>query len=214
MVNSPSTPPASPMRWPRSARPWSSQQITHPRLFLFPPPRSARCCESSPASWLNSTPWAPALRAAAAGRSGEVEQLACSQLELRVLHLPAAKTPTTSSRNTAPVEYRALLEQAPLWLDWQIEQALEGNGSGPLRPVPAGRLAPGGTAGQACPRAAVAQPLPPAGGERLCRRFQAASPETSRKTCGPAGEGASAGMARSAAAGRSRRGSLPRAGRG
>jgi DNA primase len=58
---------------------------------------------------------------------GEVEQLALQgQLELRVLHLPAGKDPDEFLRDHGAGEYRALLDAAPLWLDWQIEQALEG----------------------------------------------------------------------------------------
>ncbi|MEB3256243.1 MAG: DNA primase [Synechococcaceae cyanobacterium] len=58
---------------------------------------------------------------------GEVEQLALQgQLELRVLHLPSGKDPDEFLREHGPGEYRALLDQAPLWLDWQIEQVLAG----------------------------------------------------------------------------------------
>ena len=58
---------------------------------------------------------------------GAVEQLALQgQLELRVLHLPAGKDPDEFLRAHGAGEYRSLLERAPLWLDWQIEQALEG----------------------------------------------------------------------------------------
>ena len=58
---------------------------------------------------------------------GEVEQLALQgQIELRVLHLPSGKDPDEFLRDHGPGEYRALLDQAPLWLDWQIEQVLEG----------------------------------------------------------------------------------------
>ena len=56
---------------------------------------------------------------------GEVEQLALQgQLELRVLHLPSGKDPDEFLKDHGPGDYRALLDQAPLWLDWQIEQAL------------------------------------------------------------------------------------------
>ncbi|WP_320674447.1 DNA primase [Prochlorococcus sp. MIT 1341] len=59
---------------------------------------------------------------------GEVEQLALQgQLELRVLHLPLGKDPDEFLQVNSPGEYRALLDQAPLWLDWQIEQAFQGN---------------------------------------------------------------------------------------
>lgn len=58
---------------------------------------------------------------------GEVEQLALQgQLELRVLHLPSGKDPDEFLSDHGVGEYRALLDQAPLWLDWQIEQVLDG----------------------------------------------------------------------------------------
>lgn len=58
---------------------------------------------------------------------GEVEQLALQgQLELRVLHLPSGKDPDEFLQDHGAGDYRALLDQAPLWLDWQIEQVLEG----------------------------------------------------------------------------------------
>ena len=57
---------------------------------------------------------------------GEVEQLAMQgQLELRVLHLPSGKDPDEYLKQNGAGDYRALLDQAPLWLDWQIEQVLE-----------------------------------------------------------------------------------------
>ncbi len=63
---------------------------------------------------------------AASRAIGEVEQLALQgQLELRVLHLPSGKDPDEFLRDHGPGEYRALLDQAPLWLDWQIEQVLQ-----------------------------------------------------------------------------------------
>ena len=56
---------------------------------------------------------------------GEVEQLSLQgQLELRVLHLPSGKDPDEFLKGHGAGEYRSLLDQAPLWLDWQIEQAL------------------------------------------------------------------------------------------
>jgi len=62
---------------------------------------------------------------------GEVEQLALQgQLELRVLHLPSGKDPDEFLKAHGAGDYRALLDQAPLWLDWQIEQVLEGRDLG------------------------------------------------------------------------------------
>ncbi|MFM7269902.1 MAG: DNA primase [Cyanobium sp.] len=58
---------------------------------------------------------------------GEVEQLALQgQLELRVLHLPAGKDPDEFLKQHGPGDYLGLLDAAPLWLDWQIEQVLAG----------------------------------------------------------------------------------------
>ena len=55
----------------------------------------------------------------------EVETLALQgQLELRVLHLPSGKDPDEYLRAHGPGDYRSLLDQSPLWLDWQIEQLL------------------------------------------------------------------------------------------
>jgi len=93
----------------------SSQQIT----------QLCRCCESRRLV-LNFDTDGAGVRAAQRA-IGEVEQLALQgQLELRVLHLPAGKDPDDFLKEHGAGEYRALLEQAPLWLDWQIEQALEG----------------------------------------------------------------------------------------
>ncbi len=59
---------------------------------------------------------------------GEVEHLAMQgHLQLRVLHLPAGKDPDEFLRNSSPGEYKALLDQAPLWLDWQIDQLFQGH---------------------------------------------------------------------------------------
>ena len=57
---------------------------------------------------------------------GEVEQLALQgQLELRVLHLPSGKDPDEFLQSHGAGEYRSLLDQSPLWLDWQINQTLQ-----------------------------------------------------------------------------------------
>ncbi len=93
----------------------SSQQIT----------QLCRCCDSRRLV-LNFDTDGAGVRAAQRA-IGEVEQLALQgQLELRVLQLPAGKDPDEFLKQHGAGEYRALLEQAPQWLDWQIEQALEG----------------------------------------------------------------------------------------
>ncbi|MEO1001619.1 MAG: DNA primase [Cyanobacteria bacterium J06638_7] len=84
-----------------------------------------RCCDSRRLI-LNFDSDGAGVRAAQRA-IGEVEQLALQgQLELRVLHLPAGKDPDDFLQAHGPGDYRALLDQAPLWLDWQIEQVLEG----------------------------------------------------------------------------------------
>ena len=93
----------------------SSQQIT----------QLCRCCDSKRLI-LNFDSDGAGVRAAQRA-IGEVEQLALQgQLELRVLHLPAGKDPDEFLKTQGAGDYRALLDQAPLWLDWQIEQVLEG----------------------------------------------------------------------------------------
>ncbi len=93
----------------------SSQQIT----------QLCRCCESKRLI-LNFDSDGAGVRAAQRA-IGEVEQLALQgQLELRVLHLPAGKDPDEFLKDHGAGDYRALLDQAPQWLDWQIEQVLDG----------------------------------------------------------------------------------------
>ncbi len=93
----------------------SSQQIT----------QLCRCCDSRRLI-LNFDSDGAGVRAAQRA-IGEVEQLALQgQLELRVLHLPAGKDPDDFLQAHGAGDYRALLDQAPQWLDWQIEQVLEG----------------------------------------------------------------------------------------
>ncbi|MFM7732435.1 MAG: DNA primase, partial [Cyanobium sp.] len=97
----------------------SSRQVT----------QLARCCDGRRIV-LNFDSDGAGVRAAQRA-IGEVEQLALQgQLELRVLHLPAGKDPDEFLRDHGPGEYRALLDQAPLWLDWQIEQVLAGRDLG------------------------------------------------------------------------------------
>jgi DNA primase len=93
----------------------SSQQIT----------QLCRCCDAKRLI-LNFDTDRAGVRAAQRA-IGEVEQLALQgQLELRVLHLPAGKDPDEFLKEHGAGEYRSLLDQAPLWLDWQIDQVLEG----------------------------------------------------------------------------------------
>ncbi|MEB3104634.1 MAG: DNA primase [Cyanobacteriota bacterium] len=97
----------------------SSQQIT----------QLCRCCDSKRLI-LNFDSDGAGVRAAQRA-IGEVEQLALQgQLELRVLHLPAGKDPDEFLKDHGAGEYRSLLDQAPLWLDWQIDQVLEGRDLG------------------------------------------------------------------------------------
>jgi len=93
----------------------SSQQIT----------QLCRCCDSKRLI-LNFDSDGAGVRAAQRA-IGAVEQLALQgQLELRVLHLPAGKDPDEFLQQKGAGDYRALLEEAPLWLDWQIDQVLAG----------------------------------------------------------------------------------------
>ncbi|MEB3235829.1 MAG: DNA primase [Cyanobacteriota bacterium] len=92
-----------------------SQQIT----------QLCRCCDSKRLI-LNFDADGAGVRAAQRA-IGEVEQLALQgQLELRVLQLPAGKDPDEYLKVHGAGDYRSLLDQAPLWLDWQIEQVLAG----------------------------------------------------------------------------------------
>ena len=91
----------------------SSQQIT----------QLCRCCDGRRLI-LNFDSDGAGVRAAQRA-IGEVEQLALQgQLELRVLHLPSGKDPDDFLKVHGAGDYRALLDQAPLWLDWQIDQVL------------------------------------------------------------------------------------------
>jgi len=93
----------------------SSQQIT----------QLCRCCDSKRLI-LNFDSDGAGVRAAQRA-IGAVEQLALQgQLELRVLQLPAGKDPDEFLKVHGAGDYRALLDGAPLWLDWQIEQVLAG----------------------------------------------------------------------------------------
>ncbi|MGQ9873232.1 DNA primase [Leptodesmis sp.] len=56
---------------------------------------------------------------------GEVETLAYrGDIQLRVLNIPDGKDPDEFLQHHTADQYQKLLDQAPLWLDWQIEQAI------------------------------------------------------------------------------------------
>jgi len=58
---------------------------------------------------------------------GEVEAMAYrGDVQLRVLNLPAGKDPDEFLRHHSAPDYQALVEAAPLWIDWQIHQLIEG----------------------------------------------------------------------------------------
>ncbi|WP_461565816.1 DNA primase [Synechococcus sp.] len=92
-----------------------SQQIT----------QLCRCCDSRRIV-LNFDADGAGIRAAQRA-IGEVEQQALQgQIELRILPLPEGKDPDDFLKLQGSANYLALVEQAPLWLDWQIEQVLLG----------------------------------------------------------------------------------------
>ncbi len=58
---------------------------------------------------------------------GEVEEMAYrGDVQLRVLNIPDGKDPDEFLKVHSAEEYRTLLNQAPLWLDWQIHNLIEG----------------------------------------------------------------------------------------
>ena len=58
---------------------------------------------------------------------GEVEEMAYrGDVQLRVLNIPDGKDPDEFLRVHSVDDYRTLLDQAPLWLDWQIHNIIEG----------------------------------------------------------------------------------------
>jgi DNA primase len=57
---------------------------------------------------------------------GEVTDLAYQgQLQLRILNLPTGKDADEFLKSHSQQDYLDLLDRAPLWLDWQIEKAIE-----------------------------------------------------------------------------------------
>lgn len=58
---------------------------------------------------------------------GEVTDLAYQgQLQLRILNLPTGKDADEFLKNNSPADYISLLDNAPLWLDWQLGKAIAG----------------------------------------------------------------------------------------
>ncbi|MEG3930057.1 MULTISPECIES: DNA primase [unclassified Microcoleus] len=56
---------------------------------------------------------------------GEIEKLAYQgEVQLRVLNIPDGKDADEYLKTYSPEQYRDLLENAPLWLDWQLQQML------------------------------------------------------------------------------------------
>lgn len=56
---------------------------------------------------------------------GELEALAYrGEVQLRILNLPAGKDPDEFLKTHTTADYQALVEAAPLWLDWQIQNLL------------------------------------------------------------------------------------------
>jgi DNA primase len=58
---------------------------------------------------------------------GEVTELAYQgQLQLRILNLPTGKDADEFLKTHSQEDYLGLLDRAPLWLDWQLDRAIEG----------------------------------------------------------------------------------------
>jgi DNA primase len=56
---------------------------------------------------------------------GEVAELAYQgEVQLRILNIPESKDPDEFLKTNSPEYYQALLDTAPLWLDWQIQKAI------------------------------------------------------------------------------------------
>ena len=57
---------------------------------------------------------------------GEVSNLAyLGEVQLRILNIPDGKDPDEFLKNNSANIYEQLLEDAPLWIDWQIQQAVQ-----------------------------------------------------------------------------------------
>ncbi|BAU11928.1 hypothetical protein LEP3755_24520 [Leptolyngbya sp. NIES-3755] len=56
---------------------------------------------------------------------GEIANLAYQgEVQLRILNIPDGKDPDDYLKNHPAQDYQNLLDRSPLWLDWQIEQAI------------------------------------------------------------------------------------------
>lgn len=56
---------------------------------------------------------------------GEVEKLAYQgEVQLRVLNIPTGKDPDEFLQSHSAADYQTLLDASPLWIDWQIQQAI------------------------------------------------------------------------------------------
>ena len=59
---------------------------------------------------------------------GEVAALAYQgEVQLRILNIPTGKDPDEFLQTNTSADYQKLLDDAPLWLDWQIQQAIAGH---------------------------------------------------------------------------------------
>lgn len=57
---------------------------------------------------------------------GEIAELAYQgQLQLRILNLPTGKDADEFLKSNSQSDYVSLLDRAPLWLDWQLDKAIE-----------------------------------------------------------------------------------------
>jgi DNA primase len=58
---------------------------------------------------------------------GEVAALAYQgEVQLRILNIPAGKDPDEFLQSHSASDYQKLLDESPLWLDWEIQQAIAG----------------------------------------------------------------------------------------
>ena len=59
---------------------------------------------------------------------GEVAALAYQgEVQLRILNIPTGKDPDEFLQSNTSADYQQLLDDSPLWLDWQIQQAIAGH---------------------------------------------------------------------------------------